>query len=89
MCTRVLNFVLQNLYTHVFGGVCLWKKPGRANGGENVRVRYMYIFLYVFFLNIYCYFKCTFLSLEPVCQRKIFIFMLCILMNNTDLFDLV
>ena len=31
---------------------------------------------------IYCYFKCTFLSLEPMCQRKIVIFMLCILMNN-------
>ena len=24
-----------------------------------------------------------------MCQRKIFIFMLCILMNNKDLFDLI
>ena len=29
------------------------------------------------------------LSLEPMCQRKIFIFMLCILLNNKDLFDLI
>ena len=27
--------------------------------------------------------------LEPVCQRKIFILMLCILMNNKELFDLI
>ena len=27
--------------------------------------------------------------LEPMCQRKMFIFMLCILMNNKDLFDLI
>ena len=27
--------------------------------------------------------------LEPMCQRKIFIFSLCILMNNKDLFDLI
>ena len=26
---------------------------------------------------------------EPMCQRNIFILMLCILMNNTDLFDLI
>ena len=26
--------------------------------------------------------------LEPMCQRIIFIFMFCILMNNKDLFDL-
>ena len=25
--------------------VCLWKKPGRAREGENVRVRYIHIFL--------------------------------------------
>ena len=68
---------------HVFAGVRLWKKPGRARGGENVRVRYIYFF-YVLF---YCYFKCTFLSLEPMCQRKILIFMLCILMTNKDLID--
>ena len=75
-CTRVLNI------THVFAGVCLWKKPGRARGGENVRVRYIHRFLLRFILF---YFKCTFLSLAPMCQRKIFIFMLCILMNNKDL----
>ena len=71
---------------HVFAGVCLWKKLGRVRGGENVRVRYIHIFL-LHFILFYCYFKCTFLSLEPMCQRKIFIFMLCILMNNKDLFD--
>ena len=27
--------------------------------------------------------------LEPMCQRKMFLFMLCILMNNKDLSDLV
>ena len=75
-CTRVMNI------THVFAGVCLWKKPERARGGENVRVRYIHIFLLRFILLYY--FKCTFLSLEPLCQRKIFIFMLCILMNNKD-----
>ena len=26
---------------------------------------------------------------EPMCQRNILILMLCILMNNTDLFDLI
>ena len=70
----------------VFAGVCLWKKPGRARGEENVRVRSMHRFLLRFNL-FYCYFKCTFLSLEPMCQRKMFMFMLCILMNNKDLFD--
>ena len=81
-CTRVLNI------THVFAGVCLWKKPGRAIGGENVRVRYIHIFLLRFIL-FYCYLKRIFLSLEPMCQRNIFIFMLCILMNNKDWFDLI
>ena len=37
--------------------------------------------------DIYCDFKCTFLSLEPMCQRKMFIFTLCIFMNSKDLFD--
>ena len=32
-CTHVLNV------TYVCAGVCLWKKPGRARGGENVKVR--------------------------------------------------
>ena len=72
-CTRVLNM------THVFAGVCLWKKPGQAKGGENVSEIYKYI--------SYCYFNFTFLSLEPMCQRKIFIFMLCIMIINKDLFD--
>ena len=27
-CTRVLNI------THVFAGVCQWKKPGQASGGR-------------------------------------------------------
>ena len=27
--------------------------------------------------------------IEPMCQRKMLIFMLCILMNNKDLFDLI
>ena len=57
------------------------EKPGQARGGENVRVRYKYVFVYVLF---YCYFPCAFLSLEPLCQRKILIFMLCILMNSKD-----
>ena len=29
-CTCVLNII------HVFAGVCQWKKPGQARGGENV-----------------------------------------------------
>ena len=68
--------------TCVCGGVCLWKKPGRARGGENVRVRYIHIYFFYVLFNFN--FKCTFLSLEPVWQRKIYIFMLCILMNNND-----
>ena len=39
--------------THVFAGVCLWKKPGRARGRENVRVRFIHIFLLRFIL-FYC-----------------------------------
>ena len=50
---------------HVFAAVCQWKKPGLAIGRENVRVRYIHIFLLRFIL-FYCYFKCTFLSLEPM-----------------------
>ena len=56
--------------------------------GENVRLRYIHIFL-LRFISFYCYFKCTFLSLEPMCHRTIFIFMLCIMMNNKELFDLI
>ena len=87
MCACVRACVCAEHDTCV-AGVCLWKKPGRARGGENVRVRHIHLFLLRFIL-FYCYFKCTFLSLEPVCQRKFFIFMLCILMNNKDLFDLI
>ena len=48
---------------------------------------YIYIYIYITYLfYIYCYFKCTCLSLEPMCQRIIFIVMLCILMNNEDWF---
>ena len=45
---------------------------------------YTFISFTFYFILFYCYFKCTFLSLEY--QRKILIFMLCILMNNKDLF---
>ena len=65
-------------------GVCLWKKPGWARGGENVRVRYIHLFLLRFIiLNV------PFSSLEPICQRNFFFFMLCILMNNKDLIDVL
>ena len=50
---------------HVFAAVCQRKKPGLAIGRENVRVSYIHIFLLRFIL-FYCYFKCTFLSLEPM-----------------------
>ena len=85
VCVRVRTHVWMHTFwmLHVFAGVRLWKKPGQARGGENVRVRYIYFF-YVLFD---CSFKCTFLSLEPMCQRKILIFMLCILMTNKDLID--
>ena len=63
------------------------KKPGRTRGRENVRVRYIYFFYVLFYfiviLNVPFW---AFLSPEPMCQRKILIFMLCILMNNKDLF---
>ena len=64
------------------------EEAGAARGGENVKVRYIHLFL-LRFISCYCYFKCTFLSLVSMCQRKIFIFMLYILMNNKDLFDLI
>ena len=51
-----------------------------------MRVRYIRIYISFTFYFIV---KCTFLSLEPMCQRKIFIFMLCMLMNNKDLFDFI
>ena len=57
---------------------------------RQVKVQRLYLgdtYFYVFFKYIYCYFKCTFLSIEPMCQREIFIFILGILMNNKDLFD--
>ena len=33
--------------------------------------------------------RCQMYLIEPRCQREFFIFMLCILMNNKDLFDLI
>ena len=75
VCVHVLNM------THVFAGVCL----GRARECESE----IYIYIHFFYNLFYCYFKCTFLSLELMCQRKIFTFMLCILMNNKDLLDLI
>ena len=83
-----LRRVVENI-TRVFAGVCQWKKPGRARRGETGRARHFFIYalrllllLLLFFIN--CYFKCTFLSLELMCQRKILIFMLCILMTNKN-----
>ena len=64
-----------------------------AGTGERGRECESEIYTYISFSLrcslFYCYFICTFLSLEPMCQRKIFIFMLCILMNNKDLCDLI
>ena len=53
------------LTLHMCLRVCLWKKPGRARGRENVRVRYIF---YVFVLYLF-----LFLSLEPMSQRNNFI----------------
>ena len=64
--------------THVFAGACQWKKSGQASGER------MWEWDFYVFILYYCYFKCTFL-----CQRKILNFLLCILMNNKDLFDLI
>ena len=72
-CTRVLNM------THVFAGVCLWHKPGRARGRE--KVRYIHIFL----LRFIVIFNVPFWVLSPCVKGKKIIFMLCILMNNKDL----
>ena len=39
--------------SHVFTGVCQWKKPGQARGGENVRVRLLCIyFILIVVLNV-------------------------------------
>ena len=42
-CTRVLNI------THVFAGVCLWKKPGRARECESEIYTYISFTLYFIF----------------------------------------
>ena len=85
---RVSMHACFEYYTCVCGCMSVEEAGGRARGEENVRVRYIRIFLLRFIL-FYCYFKRTFLSLEPMGQRKVFIFMLCILMNKKDLFDLI
>ena len=79
-CTRVLNI------THVW---CM--SVEEAGAGESERECESEMYTYIPFTSVlfYCYFKCTFLSLESMCQRKFFIFMLCLLMNNKDLFDLI
>ena len=58
----------------------------KGHGAYNLYILYIYLFS-TYLSYIYCYFKWSFLS--PVCQRKFFIFMLCILMYNKDLFDLI
>ena len=58
-CTRVLNI------THVFAGVCLWKKPGRARGGENVIYVYIYIYTFILYSSLFLIYL-----LEPMCSRK-------------------
>ena len=58
------------------------EEAGAGKWGENVRVRFLHICL--IFIVI---FKCTFSS--PGVKGTFFIFMLCILMNNKDLFDLI
>ena len=51
-------------YTCVCGCVSV-EEAEAGERGENVRVRFFKIhFTYLFY--IYCYFKCTFLSLEPM-----------------------
>ena len=59
---------------------------GKARAGERGRECERYIF-FMYLFHICCYFKCTSLSLETMCQRKISILMLCILLNNRDLFE--
>ena len=60
-----------------------------AGAGERGRECESEVYIHIFllrFILFYCYFKCTFLSLEPMCQRiYFFIFMLCIYMNNISL----
>ena len=48
----------------------------------------IYTFISFTFHFVLFHFKCTFLSLESMCQRKIKKIMLYILMNNKGLFDL-
>ena len=58
-----------------------------AGAGERGRECESEVYIHIFllrFILFYCYFKCTFLSLEPMCQRKISIFTLYILMTNKD-----
>ena len=90
VCTRVC--VHACVHMHVCAGVCTCsehylcvcrcmsvEEAGAGEWGENARERFLFI-LYLLLFYMYL--------LEPMCQRKILIFMLCILMNNKDLFDL-
>jgi len=56
------------------------EEAGAGVWGENVSEIFMYLF-YIYYFYMYLH--------EPMCQRNIFIFMLCILMNNKDWFDLI
>ena len=38
--------------THVFAGVCQWKKPGWTRGWENVRVKYIFFYIFIVILNV-------------------------------------
>ena len=60
------------------------EEAGRARGEENVRVRYIHIYFFDVLFYFIVILNVPFLSLEPKCQGKIFIFRLCILMNNKD-----
>ena len=80
VCVRVRMHACSEHYSCVCGRMSV-EEAGAGERGENVR--------YIFFAHlfyIYSYFKCTVLILEPMYQRNISMFMLCILMNNTDSF---
>ena len=52
------------------------EEAGAGEWGENVRVRPLRIYFILFYIDIYCYFKCTFLS--PCVKGEFSFFTLCI-----------
>ena len=77
VCARAWMHACSSEHYSCVCGCMSVEEAGAGEWGErNVRVRFLRI--YFIFIVILLYLQ------EPMCQRNIFIFMLCILMNNKD-----